>query len=87
MNPGKLTKVLWREQGRGDLLSPAARRFLRESAGMTLGQVGAAIGVNRGTVSRWETGARRPSGMLALRYGHLLACLGEEMSQEQRMRG
>ncbi len=66
-NPGvKDTRNVIRERMKDR--EPAAipptpsRRALRLAAGLTQGDVAAAIGVDRATISRWETGNREPVG-------------------------
>jgi DNA-binding transcriptional regulator YiaG len=50
-------------------------RQLRESAGISQAEVAAAIGVTPAAVSRWEAGARKPTGLAAQRYAQLLDLL------------
>lgn len=54
--------------------SGRARR-LREEAGISQAEVAAAVGVTRACVSRWEAGARKPTGSAAQRYARLLELL------------
>lgn len=55
---------------------------LRERAGLSQRQVAALIRGDHTTVGRWERGERRvPRGVLALRYGRLLARLAEREAQ------
>ena len=39
-----------------------SRRVLRLAAGLSQTEVATAVGVDRATVSRWETGSREPAG-------------------------
>lgn len=55
--------------------SGEARR-LRLAASLSLAEVARALGVSVPTVSRWETGERRPRGKAAIRYARLLEALG-----------
>jgi DNA-binding transcriptional regulator YiaG len=50
-------------------------RQLREEAGVSQAEVAAAVGVTRACVSRWEAGARKPTGAAAQRYARLLDLL------------
>jgi DNA-binding transcriptional regulator YiaG len=58
-------------QTRADLASGAARRA-RSAIGLRQGEVAAAIGVGRSTVTQWESGKRVPDSAHALAYGRLL---------------
>ena len=61
------------------LPSPAARRFLREGAGLTQAELAAAIGVSRAALSRWEAGNRFPRrGNNLGRYLAILDTLAKE---------
>ena len=44
------------------LPEPAIRRMLRDRAQLSQADVAAAVGVDRATVSRWESGTREPRG-------------------------
>lgn len=52
--------------------SPAAARAIRLAAGVSQARIAAELGVHPVTVTRWETGRRRPGGDLAQRYAELL---------------
>ncbi len=54
------------------LPSPARRRSIRVSAGVSLRDVAAALGVNPMTVLRWERGDVEPRRNSAIRYRQLL---------------
>jgi len=73
-----LEVALRRVRARRRLPPPEARRQLREQAGLTQGQLGAALGVSDAAVSQWETGNRIPRGDRAERYLALLTRLGRE---------
>ena len=62
-------------------LPPApVRRFLRERAGVTQAELAEVLGVERPTVTRYESGAREPRGELRIAYVGLLERLaGEEV--------
>lgn len=59
---------------RAALLNGQAER-LRRDAGLSRAEVGAAVGVSREAVQKWELGDRTPRGDAALRYARLLARL------------
>ena len=65
MDAVKLTRVR-------KLFESGAARAIRESADLSLTEAAAGAKVDRTTVFRWETGARRPHGEAALRYLQLL---------------
>ena len=53
-----------------DELPPAEdRKAIRELAGLTLDDVATALHTDSGTLSRWESGARKPSGPSKVLYG------------------
>jgi DNA-binding transcriptional regulator YiaG len=54
------------------MLRTGAARAIRESAGLSMAEVGEAVGVHRSTVLRWEAGERQPRGVPAIRYLELL---------------
>lgn len=47
---------------------PAARRFIRESAGVSQDAVAREVGVTRAAVARWELDNRTPRGPNLNRY-------------------
>lgn len=59
-------------QTRRRLPEPAMRRLLRQRARLSQAEVAAAAGVARATVSRWESGAREPSGERLAAYVAIL---------------
>lgn len=61
------------------LPSPGVRRLLREALHLTQEDVASLIGVDRATVSRWESGTRTPTGPVAERYADLLTQLQERV--------
>lgn len=62
------------------LPSPYQRRRLRIAAGMTLKDVGEAVGTARpGTVQSWERGTN-PRGERLIRYAELLRSIEEALS-------
>lgn len=56
------------------------RRMLRLKAGLTQAEIAAAIGVERPTISRWESGLRSPRGPNAEAYADLLRGLAAEVA-------
>jgi transcriptional regulator with XRE-family HTH domain len=59
---------------RAAVASGEAKR-LREAAGLSIGEVARACGVDQSTVWRWERGSRKPRGARALRYAELIDSL------------
>jgi transcriptional regulator with XRE-family HTH domain len=47
-------------------------RRIRQASGLSLSEVGAAVGVTPAAVSKWECGQRRPFGRPAIAYARLL---------------
>lgn len=58
-----------------DLPGPALRRAIRQEAGLSQRDFGEALGIDRASVSRYESGQRRPRGELLTRYVELLRAL------------
>jgi DNA-binding transcriptional regulator YiaG len=52
---------------------------LRLAAGISQGELAAAIGVSAPTLSRWEAGDRRPRGDAAVAYARELRKLAEQL--------
>jgi DNA-binding transcriptional regulator YiaG len=52
-------------------------RSIRENARLGLGETARAVGVAKGTLSKWERGLQRPRGAAAARYVALLAELAQ----------
>jgi DNA-binding transcriptional regulator YiaG len=55
-----------------DLATSGRGREIRESAHLSLADIGRSSGVHYSTVARWERGERLPRGEAALRYLALL---------------
>lgn len=68
-----LSHLLSRSRERGRLPDPAVCRSIRRAANITQAEVAQLVGVSRETISRWESGDRRPSGRHLSEY---LAVLG-----------
>jgi DNA-binding transcriptional regulator YiaG len=66
---------------RAALLNGQAER-LRRDAGLSRAEVGAAIGVSREAVQKWELGDRTPRGDAALKYARLLSQLSRHSQAE-----
>ena len=60
------------------LTSPTVARAIRIRAGVTQARLAKELRVARVTISRWESGARRPTGRNCLRYAALLNRLASE---------
>src|SRR5436309_1164977 len=52
--------ILGRARERRRLPDPETRRALRRRHGASQDEIAEAVGVDRATISRWETGARTP---------------------------
>lgn len=61
------------------LPTPALARAIRQAAGVSQQRLADELGVGRVTVTRWESGERRPRGPLAVAYAQLLAELRREV--------
>jgi transcriptional regulator with XRE-family HTH domain len=59
-------------RARRDLPAPAARRALRELAGLSQDDLARVLNVTRSTVSRWESGEREPRPAILYQYVDLL---------------
>jgi transcriptional regulator with XRE-family HTH domain len=70
--------ALARGRARRRLPGPAARRQLRERAGLSQQDVAAALGVTREAVAQWESGRRSPRPTTAVEYVTLLDRLARE---------
>lgn len=69
MNGEDLLQISYLRQ----LCTSGVARALREGAGLSLQDVGGAVGVKTSTLWRWETGNRQPLATAqALRYAHFL---------------
>jgi DNA-binding transcriptional regulator YiaG len=60
------------------LPAPSVRRHLRERAGITQTHIAGVLGVDSGTVSRWESGRRHPRAESLRRYLDVLDKLAAE---------
>lgn len=58
-------------------LAAGTARATREAAGLSQGEVAAAVGVSPAAVALWEAGQRRPRGEAGAAYGRLLRELEE----------
>ena len=62
---------------RCSLPAPAAARELRERAQLSQGELAGEIGVEPSTISRWESGSRKPRGKRADAYAGALVAVAE----------
>lgn len=76
-----LTAALAIGRLRRRLPSPETRLLLRERAGISQDAVAQAVGVDRATVSRWESGEREPRDRHLARYVDVLDRLAAEAMQ------
>lgn len=60
------------------LPEPPVCRLLRQRARLSQADIAAVLGVDRATVSRWETGGREPRGQLRATYIEILDRLAIE---------
>ena len=75
----KQDDVLVEVRSRQRLPAPALRRVIRKSVGVSQAAVAEVCGVDRASVSRWESGQRRPSGPRLVAYVGLLEKLAAEI--------
>ncbi len=62
-------------------LTSGEAEALRRRAGLSRAELGAAVGVSREAVQKWELGDRIPRGDAALRYARLLARLAGQAAR------
>jgi DNA-binding transcriptional regulator YiaG len=74
-----LDAALEQARARRRLPPPRARRRLRERSGVSQAAIARALGVDRATVSRWETGAREPDDQRLSPYLDALNRLAREV--------
>jgi DNA-binding transcriptional regulator YiaG len=67
-----VAELVDRVEARQELPPPALRRALRRAAGVSLDDVGAAVGVTGQAVWWWEQGKREPNDENLVRYLELL---------------
>ena len=70
--PDPLDALLARQARLREMPAPPIRRALREHHGLSQGEVAALLGVDRASVSRYESGERSPRPSVAERYLDLL---------------
>jgi transcriptional regulator with XRE-family HTH domain len=76
------TQVMLRKAARHrGLPAPALRRAIRQDAGLSQQDIAEVVGVTRESVSRWETGNRRPVGGHLEAYAELLRKLQKGWAQ------
>jgi transcriptional regulator with XRE-family HTH domain len=74
-----LDDLLNQARHRRELPDPAIRRLIRERAGLTQSEVAQVLGVDRVTVTRWESGQRTPLRRTGAAYCLLLERLAGEV--------
>lgn len=73
MTEADLTRTLRRGRARRRLRAePSWARMVRQRAGLTQDEIAGLLGVDRSTVSRWETGQRVPRSEALDRYANIL---------------
>jgi predicted transcriptional regulator len=70
--PDPLDVLLARQAHLRRLPAPPIRRALREHHGLSQGEVADLLGVDRASVSRYESGERAPRASVAERYLEIL---------------
>lgn len=80
MDAISLEKALHEARDRKALPAPRARRMLRENAGLTQRDLALVLGVNKASISRWESGVRHPRRQVHARYAAVLERLAEEVN-------
>jgi transcriptional regulator with XRE-family HTH domain len=73
-----LGDALQRARTRRSLPAPGMRRTLRQRAGISQTDLARALGVDRATVSRWESGDRQPDDGFLQAYLEALDRLARE---------
>ncbi len=73
----ELTALIETAKRRRRLPSPELRKLIREEARVSQEELAETLGVRRATVSRWESGARTPTGPLFDAYLEALSRLSE----------
>jgi DNA-binding XRE family transcriptional regulator len=67
-----IDQVICKARVRVSLPAPAVRRLIREQASLTQSDIAGPLGVDRASVSRWESGQQAPRGALREAYAQLL---------------
>jgi len=67
------------ERRRDALYEPPVGRLLREGVGLSQDELARLLSVDRATISRWESGKRRPRRSHAAAYVDLLKRLSAEL--------
>jgi transcriptional regulator with XRE-family HTH domain len=71
--------LISRARRRSSLPAPPVRRLIREQASLTQTDIADALGVDRASVSRWESGEQAPRGPSREAYIELLNRLKREV--------
>ena len=67
------------------LAASGRARHIREAAGVSQGELGAAVGATVAGISKWENGQRRPTGACAIRYARLIRELADQLSRREEV--
>jgi DNA-binding transcriptional regulator YiaG len=78
MGANAVDGLVRRARIRRRLPDPPLRRLLREHAGLTQGEIAAALGVSRTEVCRWESGLREPRHERLAAYVRILDRLARD---------
>jgi transcriptional regulator with XRE-family HTH domain len=65
------------------LASDGRGRRLRERAGLSVSELAHALGVDVGTLSRWETGKAKPRPEAALRWATVCEAIEHELGSSK----
>jgi DNA-binding transcriptional regulator YiaG len=72
MTPGNRTDFAHALVEARQLAASGAGRMIREAAGLSVAELGRAIGADASTVWRWENGERTPTDVRAVAYRDFL---------------
>ncbi len=74
-----MDQLISRARVRSALPTPPVRRLIREQSSLTQSDVARVLGVDRASVSRWESGEQFPRGSVREAYVQLLDRLQREV--------
>jgi DNA-binding transcriptional regulator YiaG len=74
-----LEKILTKARMRALLPAPAICKLIREQSNLTQDDIAEAVGVDRASISRWESGDQSPRGAARETYAALLSRLQSEV--------
>src|SRR5262245_43260733 len=75
----RFDSLIKKAKRRRDLPSPGERRLIRNQAKLTQQNLAEALGSDRASLSRWESGQRSPRGAMLDAYASLLERLKREV--------